>query len=68
MDKEGKKPGTGHKGPTVNRRCGDYNGNNIIPIKAGKMPNPTENSNTIRVYSIPMTAKQEAKVGAIINI
>jgi len=56
------------KGPTANARHGNYSGNKIIPNKAGKQPNPAESPFTFRVYSIPMTVKQEAAVVAEINL
>jgi hypothetical protein len=62
-----KKMSVGRRGPTVNVRRGDYNGNNIISNKTSKH-NPTGNVRTICAYPIPMTVKQEANIGATIKL
>ncbi|MCL2211897.1 MAG: hypothetical protein FWB95_08250 [Treponema sp.] len=69
MVKKEKKNVPSRDKPAVNARCGDYNRDNIISIKAHKQHNPIKSDNTIRAYSIPMTAKQEAaKIGINDNL
>jgi len=63
-----KKSGVGQKrGPTINKRQGDYNGNKIISNRQSKH-NPTGNVTTVRVYQVPKTIKQESDFGSSINL
>jgi len=63
----GKESGIGLRGPTINPRCGDYNGDNIVTGQQGKH-NPQKNTNIMRVYSLPTTIEQEKAVGAEIKL
>jgi len=68
MTKNGKKSDAGRRiGITVNKRRGDYNGNKIISGQQSKH-NPTDDVNTIRVYQVPKTVKQESNFGSTIEL